>query len=325
MKKRGLSVLLALCMALSLVPVSAQAAGIGETEIKVNETKVAFGGREWWVVGDETHGKQYGCCGATVEVENHVWVGGSCSVCGYLCDHVGGKATCTSGPVCVKCGSEYGQPDPTGHDPAAEWTQENGKHYHACKNGCGTHLDEANCSGGMPTCSKRSECQACGNEFGVRFPNNFCQYRERAATCTEDGQKAHRFCVECQLMLLLDGAETTREGLVIPATGHSWGAPEWTWNEDGTAATVRFTCQNDGTHIQEPAVVMSHKVTTPATCTEAGAAVYTAKVTFEERDYEDSRTVALSALGHDVTHVAAQAPTLHLSGVGAGFLGNNEE
>ena len=115
--------------------------------------------------------------------------------------------------------------------------------------------------------------------------------------------------MECQLILLLDGAETTREGLVIPATGHSWGAPEWTWNEDGTAATVRFTCQNDGTHREEPAVVMSHKVTTPATCTEAGEAVYTAKVTFEEQDYEDSRTVALSALGHDVTHVAAQAPT----------------
>ncbi len=378
-----------------------------------------------WTQTAETHGKHYNCCGATVEVENHVWVGGACSVCGYLCDHVGGKATCTSGPICVVCGNEYGQPDPTGHDPAAEWSQENGKHYHACKNGCGTHLDEAECSGGtatcakkaecavcgeeygmvdaanhdpaaewsqendkhyhackngcgthldeaecsggtadcvkkaecdtcggeygavdatnhdpaaewtqendkhyhackngcgthldeaecsggMPTCSKRSECQVCGNEFGELFPHNFCQYGEQAATCTEDGQKAHRICVECQLILLLDGVETTREGLVIPATGHSWGAPEWTWNEDGTAATVRFTCQNDGTHIEEPVVVMSNKVTTPAACTEAGAAVYTAKVTFEEQDYEDSRTVALPALGHDVTHVAAQAPT----------------
>lgn len=26
----------------------------------------------------------------------------------------GGEATCTSGPVCVKCGNEYGQPDPVG-------------------------------------------------------------------------------------------------------------------------------------------------------------------------------------------------------------------
>ncbi len=378
-----------------------------------------------WTQTAETHGKQYSCCGATVEVENHVWVGGACSVCGYLHDHVGGKATCTSGPVCVVCSNEYGQPDPTGHDPAAEWTQENGKHYHACKNGCGTHLDEAECSGGtadcvkkaecdtcggaygtvdaanhdpaaewsqendkhyhackngcgthldeadcsggtadcmkkaecavcggeygavdaakhdpaaewtqenekhyhackngcgthldeaecsggMPTCSKKAKCQVCGNEFGELFPHNFCQYGERAATCTEDGQKAHRICVECQLILLLDGAEATRAGLVIPATGHNWGAPEWTWNEDGTAATVRFTCQNDGTHREEPAVVMSHKVVTPAACTEAGAAVYTAKVTFEDQDYEDSRTVALPALGHDVTHVAAQAPT----------------
>lgn len=52
MKKRWLSIVLALCMALGLAPVSAQAAGIGETEIRVNNTKVAFGGHEWWVIGD---------------------------------------------------------------------------------------------------------------------------------------------------------------------------------------------------------------------------------------------------------------------------------
>ncbi len=52
MKKRWLSIVLALVMALGLAPVPAQAAGIGETEIRVNNTKVAFGGHEWWVIGD---------------------------------------------------------------------------------------------------------------------------------------------------------------------------------------------------------------------------------------------------------------------------------
>ena len=111
-----------------------------------------------WKQTAETHGKYYSCCGATVEVENHVWEGGSCSVCGYLCDHVGGKATCTSGPICVKCGGEYGQPDPTKHTAVTEWTQENDKHYHACKNGCGTHLDEVDCSGGVADCTTQAEC-----------------------------------------------------------------------------------------------------------------------------------------------------------------------
>lgn len=57
MKKRWLSVLLARCMALALVPVQVQAqkSEIAEGEwenIRVNATKVAFGGHEWWVIGD---------------------------------------------------------------------------------------------------------------------------------------------------------------------------------------------------------------------------------------------------------------------------------
>ena len=49
-KKRWLSIVLALVMALGLAPVPAQAAGIGETEIRVNNTKVAGGGPQWWGV-----------------------------------------------------------------------------------------------------------------------------------------------------------------------------------------------------------------------------------------------------------------------------------
>ena len=261
-----------------------------------------------WVKTAETHGKYYSCCGATVEVEKHVWEGGSCSVCGYLCDHVGGKATCTKKAVCVSCGVEYGAVDPNKHDPAAEWTQENGKHYHVCKNGCGTHVDEAACSGGGADCQHKAVCRICQKEYGELGMHSFSENLGWAATCTEDGQKAHRICADCRLLVLMDGEKATQEELIIPATGHDWGEAEWIWNEDGTAAAVRFTCKNDGTHIEEPAVDMTHR-TTPAGCTRAGETVYTAKATFENGLYTDSRTTVLDALGHEVTHVAALAPT----------------
>ena len=319
-----------------------------------------------WVKTAETHGKYYNCCGVTVEVEKHVWENGACSACGYPCDHTGGTATCTKKAVCVSCGVEYGDLNAENHDPAAEWTQENGKHYHVCKNGCGTHLEEAACAGGTANCMKKAECDVCGGEYGTVNAENHdpaaewtqengkhyhvckngcgthvdeaacsgggadCQHKAVcricqkeygelgmhnfsenlgwAATCTEDGQKAHRICADCRVLVLMDGEKATQEELIIPATGHDWGEAEWIWNEDGTAAAVRFTCKNDGEHIGEPAVDMTHR-TTPAGCTRAGETVYTAKATFENGLYTDSRTTVLDALGHEVTHVAALAPT----------------
>ena len=56
--------------------------------------------------------------------------------------------------------------DPSNHKAAAAWTQENDKHYHICENGCGTHLDEAVCSGGTATCQKRAVCSICGAGYG---------------------------------------------------------------------------------------------------------------------------------------------------------------
>ena len=261
-----------------------------------------------WVKTAETHGKYYNCCGVTVEVEKHVWENGACSACGYPCDHTGGTANCMMKAECAVCGGEYGTVNAENHDPAAEWTQENGKHYHVCKNGCGTHVDEAACSGGGADCQHKAVCRICQKEYGELGMHSFSENLGWAATCTEDGQKAHRICADCRVLVLMDGEKATQEELIIPATGHDWGEAEWIWNEDGTAAAVRFTCKNDGTHIEEPAVDMTHR-TTPAGCTRAGETVYTAKATFENGLYTDSRTTVLDALGHEVTHVAALAPT----------------
>ncbi len=124
-------------------------------------------GKPVWEQTATTHKQVYKCCGAVEVAEtNHTWEDGVCTVCNYACRHSGGTATCTNRAVCATCGEPYGDLAPDNHDPSDTWTQENGKHYHACQNGCGAHLDEASCSGGEESYFARPVCEVCGNEYG---------------------------------------------------------------------------------------------------------------------------------------------------------------
>ena len=150
----------------------------------------------------ETEEKQYyDCCGAvTVGQEPHEWEDGKCAECGYGCTHSGGTATCTQQAVCEICGALYGDPDPGNHTPSEVWTQENGKHYHVCLNGCETHLDEEACSGGTAACTAKAVCQVCGRSYGDLDPDNHINLTEVeavAATQQADGNTAYWYCEEC--------------------------------------------------------------------------------------------------------------------------------
>ena len=80
---------------------------------------------------------------------------------------------------------------------------------------------------------------------------------------------------------------------------HTWGNPAWNWSEDGKTCTVTFTCQNDETHKETPAVTVTSAVITPATCTETGVTTYTATVELNGRTHTDTKDVAdIPATGH---------------------------
>lgn len=80
---------------------------------------------------------------------------------------------------------------------------------------------------------------------------------------------------------------------------HTWGNPVWNWSEDGKTCTVTFTCQNDETHKETPAVTVTSAVKTPATCTETGVTTYTAIVELNGQTYTDTKEVAdIPATGH---------------------------
>ena len=120
------------------------------------------------------------------------------------------------------------------------------------------------------------------------------------ATCETAGVKAHWKCEVCgKLFSDAEGkTETTLEKLAIPATGHAYGEPVWKWNDDFTASAT-FTCANDTSHVETVNATVTNEVTTEATCKADGVRTYTAKVTFEGKEYADTKTEVIPALGHD--------------------------
>ncbi len=121
-----------------------------------------------WQQTETTHTLVHQCCGAVVDAETpHTWKNGNCTACGYNCLHKGGEATCVQKAVCEICRHPYGEIDSSNHAPASEWTQKDDKHYHICENGCGTHVDEAACSGGEASYFVKKVCDICKNQYGT--------------------------------------------------------------------------------------------------------------------------------------------------------------
>ena len=130
------------------------------------------------------------------------------------------------------------------------------------------------------------------------------------ATCETAGVKAHWKCEVCgKLFSDAEGkTETTLEKLTIPATGHAYGAPVWKWNDDFTASAT-FTCGNDDSHVETVNAAVTDEVTTEPTCDKEGLRTYTAKVTFEGKDYTDTKTEVIPATSHDTELVGAKDAT----------------
>ena len=117
-----------------------------------------------------------------------------------------------------------------------------------------------------------------------------------AATCEADGKTVYTAKVSFNGK---DYTETYTE--TLKALGHKYGAPVWNWTkgENNTyTATATFTCANDEKHVETVDAKVTEK-SDGATCTEAGKITYTATVTFEGKDYKDTKTEEVAALGHD--------------------------
>lgn len=128
-------------------------------------------------------------------------------------------------------------------------------------------------------------------------------------TCTEDGVRTYTATAT-----VINGVSySDQKTEAIPATGHRYGAPEWTWNGYGTAY-ASFTCV-DGDDTQNVNAVITSKITTPATCTTDGVRTYTATVEFEGETYANQKDEVISAPGHDEEIVPGTPATYTSTGL----------
>ena len=155
---------------------------------------------------------------------------------------------CATAVTCKVCGDVV-TPAKSHNFSGTLLSDQNG-HWYECQNeGCKqTSAKEAHVSSGAATEDKAETCTVCG--YTINPPLNHEHARNLrsvsavAATCTTEGHKAYYRC-SCG-MLFSDAAaqhETTVAEITIPATGHSYSTPAYTWSEDNLTCTAVRTCE----------------------------------------------------------------------------------
>ena len=82
--------------------------------------------------------------------------------------------------------------------------------------------------------------------------------------------------------------------VILPATGHSYGKPKWTWNGHDSAQAV-FMCENCYQTLTLDAQITSIVMTEPTASSE-GIRTYTARVTYGDTEYTDEMTETIPKL-----------------------------
>ena len=120
-------------------------------------------------------------------------------------------------------------------------------------------------------------------------------------SCTAGGTAEHWKCSKCGALFSdFDGTKLVdADDLTIPASGHSWGDPKWSWDDDYTKFVATFTCSNDPSHTEVLTAEPTASVKAEPTCTEPGVRLYTATVELEGVEYVATSEQAIPALGHD--------------------------
>ena len=71
--------------------------------------------------------------------------------------------------------------------------------------------------------------------------------------------------------------KTQRKDISLPAFGHDWDEPTYTWAEDMTTCTAQRVCKNDQNHVETEVADAICEVVTPATADQEGIMRFTAE------------------------------------------------
>lgn len=139
-------------------------------------------------------------------------------------------------------------------------------------------------------------CDSCGEiitqgsviEKLAHTPASPVRENEVPATCTEaGGYDEVIYCTVC-------GEELSREHKTVPATGHTYGEPEWAWRGYGLVYVTINCVSGDDRH--RMLATITSEVTKQPSLTEEGERTYRATVTFMGEVYTDTKIEPLPKL-----------------------------
>ena len=155
---------------------------------------------------------------------------------------------CTTAVTCKVCG-EVVTPAKS-HNFGGTLLSDQTGHWYQCQNeGCNqTSAKQAHVSSGPATETTAETCNVCGYTINAPLDHEHARNLQSvgavAATCTTEGHQAYYRC-SCGKLFSDAGAqnETSESAMSIPATGHSYGTPVYTWSEDNLTCTAVRTCE----------------------------------------------------------------------------------
>lgn len=123
-------------------------------------------------------------------------------------------------------------------------------HWKECQNaGCASKTtSQSHVPGAAATEDTAQTCTVCGYTInpplGHVCQNHLQKVNATSATCTQDGNNEYYKCT-CGKIYSDTGAqnEKSESDFTIPATGHSYSTPAYTWSEDNLTCTAVRTCE----------------------------------------------------------------------------------
>ena len=152
---------------------------------------------------------------------------------------------CTTAVTCKVCGDVVSPAK--SHNYA--WKSGPEGHWKECQNaGCASKTtSQSHVPGAAATEDTAQTCTVCGYTInpplGHVCQNHLQKVNATSATCTQDGNNEYYKCT-CGKIYSDTGAqnEKSESEFTIPATGHSYGTPAYTWSQDNLSCTAVRTC-----------------------------------------------------------------------------------
>lgn len=153
---------------------------------------------------------------------------------------------CATAVTCKVCGAVV--TPAKSHSYA--WASGPEGHWMKCQNaGCTSKTkSQSHVPGAAATEDIAQTCTVCGYTInpplGHVCQNHLQKVNATSATCTQDGNNEYYKCT-CKKIYSDMGAqnEKSESDFTIPATGHSYSTPAYTWSEDNLTCTAVRTCE----------------------------------------------------------------------------------